>query len=101
MHGPALITVTGIAKPESSKTCVIPTFVPSIPIVIDFYLFIIQIAVINLLRKLVDNLISKIEKILIILLNLMDQIFSKELKFSCRCNLSHLDFLTKIYENYT
>lgn len=54
MHGPALITVTGIAKPESSKTCVIPTFVPSIPIVIDFCLFIIQMAVINFIREIID-----------------------------------------------
>jgi hypothetical protein len=91
MHGPALITVTGIAKPESSKTCVIPTFVPSIPIVIFIYLFIIQIAVINLLSKVIDILISKIEKMLIMLLNSIEQTFSKEVKIRCRYNLSHLE----------
>jgi hypothetical protein len=71
MHGPALITVTGIAKPESSKTCVIPTFVPSIPIVIIIYLFIIQVAVINLLTEVVDTVISKMQRVLIIFLRLM------------------------------
>jgi len=38
---------------------------------------------------------------LIMLLNSIEQTFSKEVKIRCRYNLSHLDFLTKIYANCT
>src|SRR5215207_6716811 len=31
-HGPALITVTGVTVPSSAKICVIPTFLPIIPL---------------------------------------------------------------------
>src|SRR5205823_5023641 len=39
MHGPASITVTGIAVPFGPNTWVIPTFLPNNPLSISFPLF--------------------------------------------------------------
>src|SRR5256885_1331694 len=39
-HGPASMTVTGTTCPASSKSCVIPTLRPSIPIAIGVYLVV-------------------------------------------------------------
>src|SRR5260370_14658037 len=40
MHGPASITVTGIAVPFSPNTWVIPTFLPNNPLSISYPLFL-------------------------------------------------------------
>src|SRR4029450_2273909 len=33
-HGPALITVTGVTVPSAAKICVMPIFLPMIPLII-------------------------------------------------------------------